>query len=570
VVLKVRATCVIGLALLCMVVACSFDDSSGPRCGGDKECSGDDRCYNGFCIPPEKASSSSPQTRSDGGVQTSRPGSGGKGGSSSSTGGQGGSSASGGNGSATPNDAGTGTLPRDAAVGGECNRENEERPCLVDPTDTISAETCNRGTQTCLDGAWSACAPQPMPVAETCNNLDDDCNGMADDLVETCFPDGEKGCTQDADGRWTCTGACGTGTRTCRDGALTLCDGATRPVEEACTEANMVARNEDCDDATDEGCECRSGETLSCWSGRADRMDVGKCKSGMQTCEGGAFGPCMGEVHEDIETCANPNVDDDCNGTVDDVPTVGNRCQVMGAQGPCATGTLRCSGASGPTCVSETMPSAEVCNSADDDCDSRADEGFNLRRDPQNCGRCGNRCEAGSTCCNSRCTNTTNDNNHCGACGTRCPDGTRCRNAMCMPTNMPMAGMPSGGAGTGGVSGSPAGGAGASGSPSTGGSGGAECTPACGQGLTCCGGRCVNLMTDKDNCSACGNVCPFADSGCCNGSCANLIDGKTCGACDVDCSLLLNDDGLTCMCLKDGSGDIGCRGSLLNLELCLL
>ncbi|HTU58641.1 MAG TPA: hypothetical protein VMF89_09405, partial [Polyangiales bacterium] len=325
-----------------------------------------------------------------------------------------------------------------------------------------------------------------------------------------------------------------------------------------------------CDDVTDEGCDCRPGETRSCWSGRADRMGVGKCKAGMQTCENGAFSACTGEVNADTETCANPNVDDDCNGTMDDVPTVGNRCQVMGAQGPCAMGTLRCSGGSGPTCLSETMASTEVCNGADDDCNGRADEGFNTRRDPQNCGACGNRCEAGSTCCNSNCTNTTNDNAHCGACGTRCPDGTRCRNAMCMPTNMPMAGMPSGGAGTGGVSGSPAGGAGASGSPSTGGSGSAECSPACGQGLTCCSGRCINLMTDKDNCSACGNVCPFADSGCCNGSCANFVDGKTCGACDVDCSLILNDDGLTCMCLKDGSGDIGCRGSLLNLELCLL
>jgi hypothetical protein len=409
-----------------------------------------------------------------------------------------------------------------------------------------------------------------MPEPETCNRLDDDCDGEVDNnLVEVCYPQGQAGCTQDSDGRWTCTGACGTGTQTCRDGVLSECNGATTPAEESCTPEGMVARNEDCDDVTDEGCECRPGETRTCWSGRAEHMDVGKCKAGVQTCTDGAFSACTGEVHADTETCANANVDDDCNGTVDDVPTVGNRCQVMGAQGPCSTGTLRCSGGSAPSCVSTTMASAEVCNGIDDDCNGRADESFNLRRDSQNCGACGNRCGGGQMCCNSRCTNFNNDDDHCGACGMRCADGTRCRNGVCTSTGMPMAGMPAGGAGTGGTSGSPAGGAGASGSPA-GGAGGSECSPACGQGQTCCNGTCVDLRTDPNNCNACGNVCPFADSGCCNGTCANLVDGKTCGACNVDCSLLLNDDGLTCMCVKDGGGDIACRGSLLNLQLCLL
>jgi hypothetical protein len=99
---------------------------------------------------------------------------------------------------------------------------------------------------------------------------------------------------------------------------------------------------------------------------------------------------------------------------------------------------------------------------------------------------------------------------------------------------------------------------------------GTSCLVSCGTGETCCEGECVNLMTDVNNCGACGNACPFENSLCCNGTCANALDGKTCGACDVDCSLILNDDGLTCMCLEDGSGDIACRGSILNLELCLL
>jgi hypothetical protein len=563
---------VIGLALLCMAVACSFEDSAA-RCQLDSECGSDKVCYDGFCIPGTPGSTANPQLGSDAGTPTSPRGgrggslSGGTGGTggTGNTGGKGGTSGKGNTGPGTA-DAGMNTIPRDAAVGGECGRDGEERPCLVNPDDTTSAEACNRGMQACIDGAWSACAPQPMPEAESCNGRDDDCNGEVDDLRETCYPDGQAGCSQGSDGRWTCAGTCGTGTRTCSNGMLSECDGATVPVEEACTPENMVARNEDCDDMTDEGCDCRSGETRTCSSGRTDQMNVGKCKAGMQTCENGAFGACTGEVNAETETCANPNVDDDCNGTVDDVATVGSRCQVMDAQGPCATGMLRCSGSSGPTCVSTTMPGTETCNNIDDDCNGRVDEDFNLRGDSQNCGACGMRCGAGTTCCNSRCIDQTDDDAHCGACGNRCPDRTRCRNSMCVSDGMPMAGMPSGGAGTGGMSGSPAGGAGSPGSSGTGGSAPPACAPACAEGQTCCNGTCVNLETDRNNCNACGNVCAGADDGCCDGTCASLLDGTNCGVCGRDCSLL-GDGEITCSCTKSEEGEIACRGPVLGLCL---
>lgn len=560
-----RATCVIGLMLLGMVAACSFDDSASAvkRCERDEDCPGQ-RCYEGFCIASVKETSSSPQLGTDGGSPDSAISSGGRGGSSVGSGGKGGQSGNAGSGGRERSDAGAIIIPADAAIGSECGREGEERPCLVDPEDTISAETCNRGMQTCIDGAWSACVGQPMPEPETCNGLDDDCNGEPDDLVETCYPEGQRGCRQEADGSWTCTGACGTGTRTCRDGALTDCVGATVPSDEICTPENAIAQNEDCDDQTDEGCECRSGETRSCWSGRADRMNVGRCRAGTQTCENGAFGPCVGEIDAERESCANPNVDDDCNGVMDDVPSLGSRCQVSGAQGPCATGTLRCAaGSTSLVCVSTNMPASEVCNGRDDDCDGRADEGFNLRTDEMNCGRCGTRCSGGDSCCAGECVDTRDDDDHCGACGERCANGTRCRNGACMPVTMPMAGMPAGGSGgSGGMSGAPAGGAG--------GAGGSQCSPACAAGETCCNGNCVDLMNDPDHCGTCDNACDFDERGCCGGTCVNFLDGKHCGACDVDCSLLLNDDGLTCMCLKDEAGDIGCRGSILNLQLCLL
>jgi hypothetical protein len=562
-VLKVRVACVIGLVFAGLLAGCSFDDSV-ERCSDERPCPSG-TCYNGFCIGTGDNSMMSPQMGSDAGNKPTRPDAGptGPGNMNPDSGGRGGEN--------PPKDAGpdpvTPLPDSGAAGGGECTTEDQEKPCIVDKPN--SAETCNRGVQTCIDGAWTACAVQPVPEPEVCNNLDDDCNGEPDDLVESCYLDGQPGCTRAADGTWSCTGTCGYGTRSCRDGQLTECQGASGPEDEACTAEGMVARDEDCDGNTDEAdCDCRSGSTLPCYNGRAGTMDIGKCKAGTQLCTDGKLGACEGEVHGDAETCANMGVDDDCNGTADDVPTVGNRCVVTGAQGPCATGALRCMGSAGPACVSNAMPGEEVCNGMDDDCNGVSDEGFNLRRDRLNCGACGNRCGTGQDCCASRCIDTSGDTNHCGACGNRCANGQRCRNGMCMAPDMPVAGMPMAGSppvsGMTGSSGAGAGGVGGNaGGPAPG------CSPACAMGETCCDGVCVDLQSDKNNCRSCGNVCPFVDSGCCLGECVDLLDNATCGSCTNDCGgLLTQDGGLTCTCKKESETVIRCSGPVL--DLCIL
>src|SRR5262249_45143558 len=48
----------------------------------------------------------------------------------------------------------------------------------------------------------------------------------------------------------------------------------------------------------------------------------------------------------------------------------------------------------------------ETCNHADDDCDGKIDEGFDLTKDINNCGSCGNACNkpgAQTTCDNGGC-----------------------------------------------------------------------------------------------------------------------------------------------------------------------
>jgi len=54
---------------------------------------------------------------------------------------------------------------------------------------------CRAGTQSCTAGVWSACIGQVVPSGEACNGQDDDCNGTADDnLPETTFTCGQGNC----------------------------------------------------------------------------------------------------------------------------------------------------------------------------------------------------------------------------------------------------------------------------------------------------------------------------------------------------------------------------------------
>lgn len=105
----------------------------------------------------------------------------------------------------------------------------------------------------------------------------------------------------------------------------------------------------------------------------------------------------------------------------------------------------------GPSCV----PSAEVCNGEDDDCDGRVDEDFDLERDAQHCGGCGNVCSVanatasceGGSCEIDRCegdfencdgdpsngceVDTNDDDDHCGRCDNACRRWDECRRGRC-------------------------------------------------------------------------------------------------------------------------------------------
>lgn len=161
------------------------------------------------------------------------------------------------------------------------------------------------------------------------NNAITELNENNNERTET-FPVVKLTCTED----WSCTewSSCvgGYKTRTCTDsnncGAI----------------VNKPAESKSCVIG-----ECTSGETKSCGS------DIGRCKKGTQTCEDGEWSDCVGEISPIKEICNN-NVDDDCDGLIDEYCLAGtcyDGIQNQGEEG------IDCGGPCPTPC-----PVIEVCN----------------------------------------------------------------------------------------------------------------------------------------------------------------------------------------------------------------
>lgn len=91
--------------------------------------------------------------------------------------------------------------------------------------------------------------------------------------------------------------------------------------------------------------DCTDGESRECYGGPPGTENVGPCKTGLELCSAGRWpGICIGDVVPRAESCNN--FDDDCDGTLDNAPTVGEECAgsngCTGARACSPTGTIRC------------------------------------------------------------------------------------------------------------------------------------------------------------------------------------------------------------------------------------
>ncbi|MEZ4223576.1 MAG: MopE-related protein [Polyangiaceae bacterium] len=224
----------------------------------------------------------------------------------------------------------------------------ESRTCYSGPQSTTNTGLCKDGTQACVNGAWAnECVGEVTPVSESCNNKDDDCDG----LIDNGNPDGGGGCTTAQPGE------CAAGTEMCQGGQLT-CVANNSPKTETCN-----GKDDNCNGSTDEG---NPGGGGACTTG-----NFGICNPGTLTCQGASL-MCVQNVQPTTETCNGK--DDNCNGTVDENnPGGGGACTVPGKKGECAKSNLTCTNGS-LQCLQKVFPTTEICDGKDNNCNGLIDE----------------------------------------------------------------------------------------------------------------------------------------------------------------------------------------------------
>jgi len=236
--------------------------------------------------------------------------------------------------------------------------EGDTQECYSGDPALVGVGACQKGTQTC-DAAGSW-----GPCDGEVVSADEQCNGIDDD------------CDTEVDedfGMVTCgLGVCQVTVDECQQGVPNPCEPGTPEPMELCNGGT----DDDCDGEIDEGCTCNDGDTQPCYTGSPATQNVGECSDGTQTCVNGAWGACEGDVTPTAEICNG--LDDNCDGTDDDGDPGGGSLCNSGMSGICGPGVEHCvpsgMGAS-VICVPNQMAGTEICDGVDNDCNPATPDG---------------------------------------------------------------------------------------------------------------------------------------------------------------------------------------------------
>jgi hypothetical protein len=264
-----------------------------------------------------------------------------------------------------------------------CNGLDDDCNGIIDdPFAAVLGTSCSQGVGACLRTGTVICAPSMtattcsvmpgMPTSETCNGIDDNCNGMTDET----FPNLGMACTNGELGP--CLRA---GTYVCKaDHSGTMCNAASiMGMSETCNNID-----DDCNGTVDDGtaaascgvkanacaagvCKCGVGPICGgnadvCTGGTCDCGAVPACAGLSDTCGPGSVCKCGGMAGP-----CNPAISDHCQVGVCKCGS-GTTCGVNADS--CTTGICECGGAAACTGLSDTCSSGNCRCGGGPVCDS--------------------------------------------------------------------------------------------------------------------------------------------------------------------------------------------------------